>query len=261
MCEEKILIPEVEVELTLLIFNSTFTPLIFLPGLGTSKRKMELIRFLFLSSLAEKGYPVIIYPSYGRDKRKFFRMRDGEMWEFFQFHSYRIKKIMDWLEEKKKWHKFNLMGMSLGGMLGMMLLSEDERTRKGIFMGVGGDFEKILWQGALRFLLPKDCSRKQCHLLHEKYRKILKRGNFTELHSLPRYCFLYDPLTSAMRIKNKKVLLIHGLFDEVIPYPAFLTLKKALPQASSLLLPLTHTTLFLFLPLIKWRIEKFLKDE
>ena len=252
------------ISLPLYIPPGRLSPLLVIPGLGITEKKWEWMMRTFFYRFLRSGYPVILYPlpyhlGRGEGVKDFKQLDDEGTWNFFRKGKEEINRIIEKMEEEFGWKEFYLLGISLGGMLGMMVLSGEEKVKKGIFLGTGGNFEEILWHGIMRFFIPKDCSRRDCHKFHREYQNLLSKGDYRELEKLPRYCFLYDPLTQAHRIKNKDILLIHGLFDTIIPFTSFLSLRKALPHAETLILPASHSTLLFFSPLIYSRIEKFLK--
>ena len=235
-------------------------PLIFIHGLGITERKKNFLIHSF-SPLIKKGHPILFYTlpghlSRGRGrKRHIWKMKDEEFLQFFVQSVKEIRGIMSWSGGEE----FDILGISMGGMIGMITMALDKRVRKGVFLLTGGNFEKILWRGIMRFVIPKDCDRMTCRKLHLRYHEILDKGRLEELVELPRFCFLYDPLSFAHLLRSRDVLMINGFLDTVIPLSSARELKERIGSPYWVIYPGTHLSLPLFLPLLKKRIEKFLE--
>lgn len=96
--------------------------------------------------------------------------------------------------------------------------------------------------------------------MHKIYKKLIDIQLYEEIESLPKKCFLYDPLTYLENLKEKNVLMINGLFDMIIPFYSVLEIKRYLKNCRILWYPGTHLTLKYFLPFFKKSILKFLKN-
>ncbi|GAH51181.1 unnamed protein product, partial [marine sediment metagenome] len=88
--------------------------------------------------------------------------------------------------------------------------------------------------------------------------KIRKTGSIPE----PKWhWFLLDPLTYAFFNKPRKVLMINGLCDLIIPRRSVLELNRALDGLEMLWLPASHFTIYIFLPLIIAKIIQYFEKE
>ncbi|NOZ63995.1 MAG: alpha/beta hydrolase [Caldiserica bacterium] len=261
--KEKIILKGSKETLELDLFSPA-TPryplLIFIHGLGITEKKKDFLLRSFLP-LVKNGHPLLFYTLPGHlsrkqgNKKDNWRMDDAEFLRFFVQSVKEIRGLMDWFGEEQ----FDVLGISMGGMIGTVAMAMDERVQKGVFLLTGGNLEKILWRGVMRFVLPKDCDRETCHMLHLRYQEILEKGRLEELAELPRFCFLYDPLTFAHLLRGKDVLMVNGLLDGVINLSSAYELRRRMGNPSWLLFPGTHISLPLFLPLLRKRIEKFLQ--
>ncbi len=70
---------------------------------------------------------------------------------------------------------------------------------------------------------------------------------------------LFDPLTFAHLIKQRKVLMINARFDPVIPRKSTMKLWHALGEPPIIWLPSTHITSCIFQGLIMKKTIEFLK--
>ncbi|MCD6408278.1 hypothetical protein J7L87_04420 [bacterium] len=230
-------------------------PVILIPGAGTDEKKAEKIlekkRYLL-----REGFTIIFY-----NLKKKLPPDDKGFFKFFRESIGEIKGIMSYLEKNYGIKKFSVLGISLGGIMGFVLSGVDERVKKAVILISGGNFELITWRSLLRFTLRKDCPRNACKRMHKTYKKFLKEGFYKGIMDFPRKCFLYDPMTYAELLDGKKVLMINGLFDFVIPFYSALSMKRRIKNCRIIWYPGTHLTIKFFLPFLRKSIVKFLKNE
>jgi len=74
----------------------------------------------------------------------------------------------------------------------------------------------------------------------------------------PQRGFLIDALTYAHLLRNRPLLMINARRDEVIPREATLDFWKASGQPAISWFPGGHATIWLWYPLIKRKISRFL---
>lgn len=240
---------------TLNYISKISNPVILLPGAGTDEKKGEKI-LEKKKYLLREGITVIFY-----NLKKELPPDDMGFFEFFKKSIGEIKGVMSYLERSYKIKKFSVLGISLGGIIGFVLSAVDDRIKKAVILISGGNFELITWRSLLRFTIKKDCPRKACKKMHQTYRKFLKDRFYTGIFDFPRKCFLYDPMTYAELLNGKRILMINGLFDFVIPFYSALSMKRRIKNCKTLWYPGTHLTITFFLPFLKRRILKFLKNE
>ncbi len=230
--------------------------LIILPGAGFNEKSKRNIlnRFNFL---LRKGIGLCIFELTEGNLNK----KDAEFFEFFKDKVGEIRGIIRFIEKTFKEKEIFLLGISFGGIIGFIVSAIEEKIKKCIFLISGGNIEVITWQSMLRFYLKKDCSRRTCRRMHKIYRKLLNKELYEEIKNLPRKCFIYDPLTYVEKLKNKKILMVNGLFDTIIPFFCVLELKRKIKNMKVLWYPGTHFTFMYFFIFIKKKIIKFLKNE
>lgn len=150
-----------------------------------------------------------------------------------------------------------LLGYSAGSFISLIAHCLEEKFTRTVLFAAGGGIEKITWNGTMRFVLRKNCSRKVCKNMHKTYNVFLKKGLLEEIAAMPRKCFFYDPLTFAGYLNREETFLISGVFDPVIIPGSFLALKKSLKGVKTLLLPAGHLSVFFFKPFFAGKILQF----
>jgi hypothetical protein len=75
-----------------------------------------------------------------------------------------------------------------------------------------------------------------------------------------RKSFLTDPMTFAYSLRKRPVLMLNALWDEYIPREATIDFWEACGRPDIGWFPSTHTTFWLWFPLIRRRIVHFLSS-
>jgi dienelactone hydrolase len=96
--------------------------------------------------------------------------------------------------------RLGVTGISLGGIVSSLVVSVDPEIRTGALLLAGGDLAHVLWE------MPETAP----------FRKMWEADGKT-LADLKALTDPYDPLTYAAGMKGKRVLMIDGAVDEVIP--------------------------------------------
>ena len=89
--------------------------------------------------------------------------------------------------------------------------------------------------------------------------EILREEHLTldQLHEKLRHCLTCDPNALAQFVDPKKVLLVLGAFDTVVPAKKGLELRGKMGKPETILVPSGHYTAVLFLPYIQHQCLKF----
>jgi len=234
--------------------NSLSNPVIIIPGAGYNEKKKRVIISKF-KYLTKEDMSLILY---NYPNSEIFSLSDDDFFNYIKRCVEEIRGIIKTIENSAP---FSIIGMSLGGIIGLITTAVEENIEKSVIFISGGDFEIITWKGILRFKLKKDCPRSACKNMHKVYRKLLDKKMYDEILKLPRKCFLYDPLTFKEFLKNKKILMINGLFDFIIPFFSAIEMKKGMKNIRHIWYPSTHLSFFLFFPFFKKKIFRFLTNE
>ena len=228
---------------------------IILPGAGYNEKTKRII-LKNLNYLLKEKIGLCIFEMNESNLNK----KDEEFFEFFRKIVGEVRGIIKFIDSNFKSENINIIGMSLGGIIGFIVGATEKKIKKFVFLVTGANFELITWRSILRFYLKKDCKRNVCRRMHKIYNHFLKTKFYNEIQNLPRKCFLYDPLTYTENLKNRKILMINGLFDFIIPFWSVIEIKKKIKNVKVLWYPGTHLTLKYFLPFYKKKILKFLKN-
>jgi dienelactone hydrolase len=96
--------------------------------------------------------------------------------------------------------RLGVAGISLGGIVASVTAAVDPAVREGVFLLTGGDLSQILWE------MPETARFRQSWQAEGRTIKDLKA--LTDP---------FDPLTYAAGLSGKRVLMIAGKVDEVVP--------------------------------------------
>lgn len=113
-----------------------------------------------------------------------------------------VRRAAAWLSSRPDvdGSRLGVAGISLGGIVSSIVVSVDPAIREGAFLLAGGDLSTILWQ------MPEGKAF---------------RARWTELGrtlaDLKALTDPFDPLAYAARLKGKRVFMMAGKVDEVIP--------------------------------------------
>ena len=106
--------------------------------------------------------------------------------------------------------RIGVSGISLGGIVSSLAAAVDPAIREGAFLLAGGDLATILWE------MPEGAA----------YRKQWIESGRTK-QDLKTLTDPFDPLTYADRLKGKRLMMIAGKVDEVVPPASTLLLWEA----------------------------------
>jgi len=113
-----------------------------------------------------------------------------------------VRRATCWLNSRPDidGNRLGVSGISLGGIVSSVVAAVDPSIREGAFLLAGGDLSKILWE------MPEGAA----------YRALWIRSGRT-LSDLKSLTDPFDPLTYASRLVGKRVFMMAGKVDEVVP--------------------------------------------
>jgi len=220
--------------------------LIVVHGLSTSKPKLKKY-YHFINkmnsdnlSCAFINLPLHLNrtPDGERGGERLIYFNDIQTLIFFHQSVVDIRKLIDILLKISNFNRVYICGISLGSMISIIAMANDNRIDKGVFLLGGGNWEEIHWRGALRFILRGNCifkdkryagktRREACREIYSKFPLFVKKmkelkpekikmnlDNLPELKEvIPKMCFLCDPVAFAYKINTEKVFMISSRFD------------------------------------------------
>ncbi len=137
--------------------------------------------------------------------------------------------------------KIGLLGISLGGMIAHVIMGLEDLDF-GITLLAGGNGAGIVWEG----IATRDVKR-----------QVQKAGITRE--QLSQIWAIIDPARLARHNRVKRVLMINGLYDQVVPPEFTLRLWESLGHPIIHWYPCAHISLFLFLKRIVRDIIQFIQ--
>ncbi len=113
-----------------------------------------------------------------------------------------VRRALFWLRSRHNVEpsRLGVAGISLGGIIASLAVAVDPGVRDGVFLLAGGDLSRILWG------MPETA----------KFRESWQASGRT-IEDLKALTDPFDPLTYAGRLKGKRLLMIAGRVDEVVP--------------------------------------------
>lgn len=215
---------------------SSLNTIIVLHGMGSHNHFPANWYAKRLAQLGIPSYAMILPNHFERTPKnhksgiKFLTDKMEEAVKDFQQAVVDVRTSIDWLESQSFCKNISLMGISFGGMIGVISMGIDKRIKKGIFLMSGGNYFHIIWNGVGTKIFRKvyldeeemakyGCTYNNCKNLHESlfnYKKKLKSPKDLDNIPVPKKCFLFDPLTFAQFIKKRKVLMYNAFLDEMI---------------------------------------------
>jgi fermentation-respiration switch protein FrsA (DUF1100 family) len=123
-----------------------------------------------------------------------------------------VRRGLAWLASRPDVEPSRLgaVGISLGGIVASIAVAVDPSAREGVFLLAGGDLSRILWG------MPETA----------KFRQSWEASGKT-IKDLKALTDPFDPLRYAHRLARKRLLMIAGKVDEVVPPASTLALWEA----------------------------------
>ena len=134
-------------------------------------------------------------------------------------------RLVDWLQAQPQvaQQRIGIVGISLGAIVGALVLAVESRLQAGVLVLGGADLAHVLWRSPLTMNIRAELRTKGVDL--ERLRQEL----------LP-----VEPLNYLKGQYGKRVLMINGRFDLVIPREDALALRRALGEGPLLWLNTGH---------------------
>jgi hypothetical protein len=227
---------------------------------------------MLAKALAKKGIAGFILYSVMHSKRmpasvlkRFPHLTSHEWFESHRISVIDLRQVIDWAESRTEINagKIAAVGISFGGIISAIAMGIDERIKAAGLIITGGNSTKIGWETRAS---DYNKGRKQTKEGYEKtlksYIKYLADVEEKGLEKVtpPLESFWIDPMTFAHRLRQRPVLMINALWDLAIPKEATLDFWKAAGKPPISWLPATHPTIWLWYPLIRGKIVRFLKS-
>ncbi len=228
---------------------------IILHGLGQRGRESM---FYFPPEFAKRGISSILLTLPFHNERKKYGTNDGEgffvldsvtMLNHFRQVIVDTRTLIDFTENGviKNIEEISIFGLSLGGMSAVIAMGVDERIKRGVFALAGGNIAQIFWKSLATLPL-----RRYVYAIKQNYDISQEEKEYTKISRL------YDPATFGKFVKGRKVIMINGIWDPIIPRSATNELRKSLGNPQIIYLFAGHGTIMVYRKAIARKIAAFL---
>ena len=220
------------------------------------------------STLANQGIASIILYMVFNIKRMPASLRDHypklteqEWFECYQLSVIDVRQILDWVQTRPELDptRVAVVGYSFGSFISSIAMAVDKRIKAGILIESGGNSEKIT-----RYSLLLRWTYKQNRLeyrhnqqTYSSYLQEVAQRGFENV-APERQAYLTDPLTFSSYLKDRPLIMISALFDEMIPRVSTLDLWRASGKPPLHWYPSTHASLWMWYPWIGRKMAGFL---
>ena len=176
-----------------------------------------------------------------------------------------VRQVIDWVGTRAEINKEQIavIGISFGGFISAIAMGIDKRIKASVLLVTAGNLEKIVW---LSKALPKEWgySRTEAEFnsrqsRYAKYLDEVDEKGFENVSPTEKG-FLNDPMTFAYYLRKRPILMINGLWDEVIPKQCALDFWEACDKPAIIWFPSGHATIWLWYPLIYRKILHLLRS-
>ena len=221
--------------------------------------------------LAKKGMAAFIIYSVMHSKRmpadllrRFPHLTSQEWFESHVISVIDTFQVIDWAESRQEINAANIatVGISFGAFVSSIAMGLDERIKAAGLIVSGGNSTKIGWETRASDYNSRRTQTKEAYQQTLKtYMTYLAEVEEKGLENVepPEESFWLDPMTFAHRLRQRPVLMINALWDQAIPKEATLDFWEAVGKPPISWLPATHPTIWLWYPIIRGKIVRFLK--
>jgi pimeloyl-ACP methyl ester carboxylesterase len=160
------------------------------------------------------------------------------------------KRVLDWVETREELDakRIGLFGISMGGIRAALLVALDQRIRAATLGLAGGDLPFILAHST-----EKGIARRRADFLRNHPMSV------AQFESELRKTITYDPALFAPYVDPRKILVVLGIWDTVVPFKKGWELRKELGRPETLLLPTGHYTAVLCVPYVESQCLRFFR--
>jgi dienelactone hydrolase len=189
---------------------------------------------------------------------------NAEEWdESYKISVTDVHQILDWAATRPDiiQSRISILGISYGSFITSIAMALDKRVSKGILVECGGNSDKITRQSLLlrwRYKMDSEVYKKN-QAAYLQYLDEVSRQGWDNVEP-PKISYLTDPLTFAGKLKDRKLLLLNAVFDEMIPKAATNELWESLGKPQIHWYPATHASLWIWYPFFRNKITAFLKN-
>lgn len=225
---------------------------------------------LLAHSLAKRGIAsFILYLVFHQSripetiKSRFPDITADEWFESYQISVTDIRQVIDWAgtREEIDSHKVAVTGVSFGGFVSAIAMAIDKRIKAGVFVVSGGNTEKMTRHSMIlrRQYRNNAAEYNRNQSTYRQYLDEVATKGFESVKPAKR-SYLTDPMTFAHCLRDRPLLMVNALWDEMIPKVATLDMWQECGKPPIAWFPATHASIWLWYPLIGQKITRFLRS-
>jgi dienelactone hydrolase len=195
-------------------------------------------------------------------KGRYPRLTAEEWFENYQISVTDVRQVIDWAQTRPEIDRANIgvVGISLGSFVSGIAMGLDKRIKAGVLVESGGNSDKITrYSWLLRWQYktdPAEFERNQA--VYAQYLAEVQEKGFENV-AAAKSSYFTDSMTFSPYLRNRPLMMINALMDEMIPRAATMDLWKSCGKPPIGWYPATHASIWVWYPLIGRRIEKFFK--
>lgn len=199
-----------------------------------------------------------------KNKTSLSQLTDDEWFIGYQMAVTDVRQIIDWANQNGQINsqQINIIALSLGAIVGSIVMGIDSRIKAGVFITHGGNTGKIMQLSSVSRFGNKYRLQKETYQQNQRdYTDYLTQVNdkgFENVEPKQR-TYLIDPLTYAPMLKGRPVLMINALWDELFPRDTSREFQRAC-ECKLVSYPANHAGIWIWYPLIVRQISRFLKS-
>ncbi|MBI2451152.1 MAG: hypothetical protein HYV52_02335 [Parcubacteria group bacterium] len=158
----------------------------------------------------------------------------------------KIRQLIDWISAKPEVDKnrLGIAGVSLGGITASLILEIDPRVKTGVVLLAGGDIGHLLAYSKEKGIIK----------VREKILSSLNWNQEKLKSFLNPILAPADPINYPNQASAEKILMINGLYDEVIPDHSQISLWSSLGNPEQYFILSGHYSALLWLPWADYKI-------
>jgi dienelactone hydrolase len=198
-------------------------------------------------------------------KNRLHQLSPEEWFEGYRVSVIDVRQVIDWANGRSEINKEQIavIGLSFGGFISAITMGIDKRIKAGVFIITGGNSEKINHKSrkpAIKSWYKR--TEAEYHQIQSEYAQYLAEVAEKGFENVtpPRQSFLTDPMTFAPYLRGRPVLMLNSLWDEYIPREVTREFWEACGKPAITWFPATHSTIWLWYPLIRRKITRFLRS-
>ena len=193
-------------------------------------------------------------------RNKLPNLTPEEWFQGYQTSVIDVRQVTDWAVSMPEINRKRIavIGISLGGCIAAISMGVDERLSTGIFIVTGGNYENPVWLKKKRDS-SQEAEYNEAQNRYADYLAEVAEKGFEKVTPLKK-SYLTDPMTFASYLRERPVMMLNSLWDEIIPRQATLDFWEACAKPDIRWFPATHASIWLLYPLVRKQIVDFLSS-